>query len=211
MKKLYVNEIFESIQGEGYHTGRMAIFIRFAGCNLRCKFCDTKYAWDTKYGTEYDPVDLALLVHASFSANFVVLTGGEPTIQDFDSLKELVYKLKDLGYYVAIETNGTKKIDKVHLPVDWITISPKTALFSTGDEIKLIYDGLEDLEFYEQFDFKYFYLQPELPERGIDNEEGGLAVIVSDILKRFKVVFEAVKKRPLWRISFQTQKLVSFK
>lgn len=226
-KKLYVNQIFESVQGEGFHTGRLAIFIRFAGCNLRCDFCDTKYAWEKESGRPYSPKQLlASLKSREYVAasqvtpfgdkapranpiKFVVLTGGEPMLQDFQMLSELIRKLKRAGYYVAIESNGTMAVDRRTLKLDWITISPKSEepFWIFGDELKLLYDGTQDLEYYEQFkEFKYFYLQPILPEdKFVMTDKKRI-----EVLGAFEKVLNAVKKRGPWRVSFQTHKLVGW-
>lgn len=213
MNKLYVNEIFQSVQGEGFHTGRMAILVRFAGCNLKCDFCDTKYAWDKGTADGWSPqrlIDKIKIEHNK--VKLVVLTGGEPMTQDYEALKQFVYLLKKNGYYVAMETNGTKTVNKMDLPVDWLTVSPKTALFQTeGDELKLLYDGTQDLEFYEQFDFKYFYLQPILPEKGLFLYDLDTKIVLPLFERAFKKVLKAVVDRPVWRISFQTQKLAGFR
>lgn len=218
MEKLYVNEMFESPQGEGFYTGLLAIFVRFAGCNLKCEFCDTKYAWDRKGSLGHTSQELFnhILDAPHLNSKFVVLTGGEPMIQDQEALTEFVVLLKKAGYYVAMETNGTKTINKFFLGVDWVTVSPKTALFQTeGDELKLLYDGTQDLEWYEQFDFKYLYLQPILPEKALMKLKGR-GTVVNDMgfyafCSAFDKVLKAVKERPIWRISFQAQKLAGFR
>lgn len=211
MNKLYVNEIFEAPQGEGYFTGRMAIFLRFAGCNLACHFCDTKYAWKKKeYWTPQRLMDKIKIEH--YKLKFIVLTGGEPMTQDYEALKKFIYLLKDAGYIVAMETNGVKSVNKKDLGIDWLTVSPKTALFETeGDELKLLYDGTQDLEFYEQFDFNYFYLQPILPEKGLFLYDLDTKIVLPLFEEAFKKVLKAVEERPIWRISFQTQKLAGYK
>ena len=214
MNKLWVNEVFQSPQGEGFYTGRLAIFIRFAGCNLHCDFCDTKYAWERLSGEARTPQELMdwIVEEQQWKSKFVVLTGGEPMLQDYQALIDLVCRLKDAGYYVAIESNGTLLIDTDKIPLDWVTVSPKTALVcGTGDELKLLYTGTEDLEFYEQFNYKYFYLQPILPEKGFVGNDLDTKIIAPVFFEAFEKVLKAVKERPIWRISFQTQKLVGFK
>jgi len=217
MNKLYVNEVFQSPQGEGFFTGRLAIFVRFAGCNLCCDFCDTKYAWNREDGLSGTPQHLMGKMKCDREGNqwkskFVVLTGGEPMIQDQEALREFVCLLKDAGYFVAMETNGTKMVDKYVLPIDWLTVSPKTALFiAEGDELKLLYTGTEDLEFYEQFDYKYFYLQPVLPEKGLFINDLDTKIMLPLFEEAFKKVKKAVEERPIWRISFQAQKLAGYR
>ena len=110
-----VNEIFYSLQGEGRHTGRAAVFVRFSGCNLRCPFCDTDFA-------AYKPMAIADIMNAISpwsECGFVVLTGGEPSLQVDDALVEELHRA---GFYVAVETNGTHALPD---SVDWVTWSPK--------------------------------------------------------------------------------------
>lgn len=113
-------EIFSSIQGEGSHQGSPAVFVRLAGCNLRCPFCDTKYAW--KEGRE-ETVDAVLEkvaeVHRAFPAGWVSLTGGEPLAQD---ISPLVRGIHAMGLSVQVETNGTFA---PRPQADWYALSPK--------------------------------------------------------------------------------------
>lgn len=108
MITLRISEIFFSIQGEGPHQGLKTIFIRFAGCNLRCNYCDTAYAQDPEGGKEVplnEIVDtVKRMAEAVVGCNYVCITGGEPLIQP---VKELITKLHALGLYVDIETNGS--------------------------------------------------------------------------------------------------------
>ena len=212
-KQLYVNEIFQAPQGEGFFTGRMAIFIRFAGCNLECEFCDTKYSREIESGKPYTGAGLVgYIMSQQYRSKFVVLTGGEPMLQDQDTLSRFISMLKKRGYFVAMETNGTKSINKFFLGIDWVTVSPKTALFETeGDELKLLYDGTQDLGFYEQFKFQYFYLQPILPERGLFINDLDTKIILPMFQRAVQDVKKAVEERPIWRISFQTQKLAGYR
>ncbi|HWR08372.1 7-carboxy-7-deazaguanine synthase QueE [Sporomusa sp.] len=131
-------EIFSSIQGEGFHMGKGATFIRVAGCNLRCSWCDTKYSFDLSE-SEWMSAD-EIVVADQFSHHHVVITGGEPTLYD---LEPLVRELHKLGKYVAIETNGTNPIP-TEWGIDWITASPKPgsgyALSCRADELKYVVD-----------------------------------------------------------------------
>lgn len=132
-----VIEIFESIQGEGRWMGVPVTFIRLAGCNLHCSWCDTKESWGD-VGTEMSIYDVCNQVK-EFDNRIVVLTGGEPTIQPL--LSSLVRILGENGYYVAIETNGTNSITHT-CGVKWITCSPKPEsqykVACDADEIKLV-------------------------------------------------------------------------
>ena len=111
-----VLEIFRSIQGEGGHIGQRATFIRLAGCNLRCPWCDTKGSWNA----EGEQKTILEILAKITPGDLVVITGGEPTIHE--ELVELVSALHDFGSYVMLETNGT---NRVPWNVDWITVSPK--------------------------------------------------------------------------------------
>lgn len=133
-----INEIFYSLQGEGFFTGTPAVFIRFSGCNLQCDFCDTTHQSFTDM-SEDEIVQQA----ANYAGRHVVITGGEPSLQLTASL---VDKLHAAGKFVAIETNGTHPLPH---NIDWITLSPKDAYVAHGakivlsrcHEIKLVYDG----------------------------------------------------------------------
>ena len=132
-----VIEIFESIQGEGRWVGTPVTFIRLAGCNLHCPWCDTKESWGD-VGEEMTIAEILEKVN-SYSSSIVVITGGEPTIQPL--LSNLISTLNSNGYYVAIETNGTNKITH-ECGIKWITCSPKPEsqyrVACDADEIKLV-------------------------------------------------------------------------
>jgi 7-carboxy-7-deazaguanine synthase len=129
-KQYSVTEVFQSIQGEGYHAGTPAFFIRFAGCNLRCPWCDTNFSPRSKMTAKQ------LVAAVPKGTSLIVLTGGEPTMQvDAD----LIDCLLNAAPLVAIETNGTRMIPE-DWPV-WITVSPKArvrCLLQVADEIKLV-------------------------------------------------------------------------
>lgn len=166
-----INEIFYSLQGEGHHTGYPSVFIRFAGCNLNCPFCDTRHD-DGIY------MDDDAIVHAVklYSADWIVLTGGEPALA-IDS--DFIHLLKRAtGKKIAIETNGTRPLPA---GIDWVTVSPKQGICLTdeqreagvadpaavavtmADEIKVIDVG-QDLEPYFSLPCRgertLMYLQP---------------------------------------------------
>lgn len=133
-----VIEIFTSIQGEGFHIGKGATFIRVAGCNLRCSWCDTEHSFDLAKAQWMSATEI--VGAEQFSHEHVVITGGEPTLYE---LGPLVRELHKSGKYVAIETNGTNPIP-VEWGVDWITASPKPgsgfALACRADELKYVVD-----------------------------------------------------------------------
>lgn len=126
-----VNEIFYSIQGEGFLTGIPSIFIRLTGCPLRCRWCDTKYAWDQTAGRDYNIAEIVQTIQQTQS-KFVVITGGEPMI-NLD-LPGLVRPLKALGKHITVETAGIAFIPA--LPCDLMSISPKLSN-STPEDPKL--------------------------------------------------------------------------
>lgn len=134
--KYPVVEKFYSLQGEGLYMGTPAFFIRFAGCNLRCEWCDTKESWQTD---SVPLVELDELVQG-IPCKRVILTGGEPTLQN---LKPLIDRLHDLDHEVAIETNGTQEIPS-DWQLDWISASPKPesnyALNCVANELKYVVD-----------------------------------------------------------------------
>jgi organic radical activating enzyme len=130
-RTLKITEIFPSIQGEGLRQGEPTHFIRVAGCNLRCTFCDTKYAWEG--GEDLTPLDILNTIkknQARFPADWVCLTGGEPLLQE---IGELVRTIKGEGFLIQVETNG---LVYRRLDVDWYTLSPKPEEYSYGPEYK---------------------------------------------------------------------------
>lgn len=190
-----INEIFYSLQGEGHNTGRAAIFIRFAGCNLRCPFCDTEFS---EY-REMSDADIIAVI-GSWPARFIVLTGGEPTLQVDDSFVALLHTH---GYEVAMETNGTRPVPN---GIDWMTVSPKEAFTGkTGrvtvdrcNELKCIFDGTHEPTDHG-IEAEYYYLQP--CDTG-DNERNSRIT---------QACVEYISQNPKWRLSLQTHKLTGFK
>jgi 7-carboxy-7-deazaguanine synthase len=206
-----VKEIFYTLQGEGAHAGRPAVFCRFAGCNLwsgreedrdqaLCRFCDTDFVGTdgTGGGRFADAAALAGAIAAHWPGGgrpFVVCTGGEPLLQVND---ELVGALHERHFEVAVETNGT--IAPAPLGLDWICVSPKagTALrLTTGDELKVVIPqlGLE-LETLERLKFGRFSIQPL---------DGPLAAA------NIKIAIETCLRRPIWQLSLQTHKVIGIR
>lgn len=121
--RMRVNEIFYSLQGEGAHAGVPSVFIRLSGCNLRCWFCDTQH----QNGTDMSVEEIIAAVN-SYPAQWVILTGGEPSLQ---ITGEFIRKLKEhTGKLVAIETNGTRQLPE---EIDWVTLSPKTGIAENAE------------------------------------------------------------------------------
>ena len=119
---LLVNEIFHSIQGEGKNAGKPAVFLRLGGCNLACKWCDTRYTWHPKHSDNQTwTIEKIIQKIKKFHVKHLVITGGEPLLQQ-DGLKELLEKLK--GYTVELETNGSESC-KISGLIEQINCSPK--------------------------------------------------------------------------------------
>ena len=128
-----VNEIFYSLQGEGYHAGTAAVFVRLSGCNLQCPFCDTQH----ESGSEMTEDEIVAEV-AKYPARLVVVTGGEPSLQ---LTRGFVNALHDVDKMVAVETNGTHRLPG---NVDWITLSPKDAYL--GDKAKPVLNYVDEIK-----------------------------------------------------------------
>ena len=201
-----VKEIYYTLQGEGANTGRPAVFLRFAGCNLWsgreedrasaiCQFCDTDFVGGTRFATADE---LAEEVASQWFGNgtnkrFVVVTGGEPTLQ-LD--QPLIDGLHHLGFEIAIETNGTLATPD---GVDWICVSPKAATElkqRTGNELKLVYPQPLDPVQFERLKFEHFFLQPM---DGPNVEQN------TELAARYCL------EHPRWRLSLQTHKLLGIR
>ncbi len=191
-----VNEIFYSLQGEGFYSGTPAVFVRFSGCNLRCPFCDTQH----ESGREMTEEEIVGAV-AGCPARLVVITGGEPALQLTTSL---VDKLHSAGKYVAVETNGTRPLPE---NVDWITLSPKDIwlgekarpVLTRADELKLLFESEDRVREYEGIKVSHRFLQP------IDADDP----IVNDSNKKSTIAY--VKQHPQWRLSLQIHKVLDIR
>lgn len=205
MKQYRINEIFYSLQGEGFYTGVPAAFIRFSGCNLHCPFCDT----DHGAGTIMSPDEIISAI-AAYPSRHVVLTGGEPSLFVDDAL---VSALHGAGRYIAVETNGTHALPA---GIDWITCSPKYGLAQAGDwpdamesaasdirldrcnELKVVYIG-QDMSVYGKIKAAHHFLQP--CDTGDPDENSRL----------LSEAIEYCKAHPSWRLSLQTHKLMGIR
>ena len=205
-----VNDIFYSLQGEGRNTGRAALFVRFAGCNLKCPFCDTDFASYHELSEDYIMAELVVRcmdLGLMEEKPMVVLTGGEPTLQVDEYFVDLLH---EEDFYVAMESNGILPAPQ---NLDWLTVSPKSPhqpppegeAFEgkQPDEIKIIFDGESDPEQIlaaylsrTGFNTPLLYLQP--CDTG-DAERNRL------ITAR---CVEYIKRHPKWRLSLQTHKLI---
>lgn len=207
MKTYAVKEIFRTLQGEGAHVGRPAIFVRFAGCNLWsgverdrssavCKFCDTRFVGlDGIRGGRYGAVGLARVVaelwDSAVRPRFVVLTGGEPMLQVDPWLLDVLHRWE---CEVAIETNGTREVPP---SLDWITVSPKAGaalVQRSGQEIKVVHPqpGL-DLDALAVLPFRHRWLSPM---DGPDREANTRAAV------------DACLADPRWRLNVQVHKFI---
>lgn len=161
---MQIIEIFSSIQGEGRFLGCPATFIRLAGCNLHCPWCDTKESWGANRGKTMGVADV-IAKAKTLNQNLIVITGGEPTIQS--EFYILTSALRRQGFFVCVETNGTNRLTHDD-GVDWITCSPKPendfGIACDADEIKLVITGSGDDELVDrlmrQHPDKTIWLQP---------------------------------------------------
>lgn len=191
MAKTYrVNEIFFSLQGEGFHTGTPALFVRFSGCNLACPFCDTDFASYVEM-TASEIVERITALLPKDGHSILVLTGGEPALQVDVPLLVGLHTL--LPMPIHIETNGT-----VALPeelIDWITCSPKEGshvVLRRADEVKVVYTGTSPEPWYEAIRSSHYFLQP----CSCANTEE---------------VADYILAHPWWRLSLQTHKYIGIR
>ncbi len=205
-----VKEIFYSLQGEGAHTGRPAVFCRFSGCNLWsgniedrprsfCTWCDTDFVGTDgpQGGIFNDAGELATRASTLFPASgpdirrLIVATGGEPLLQLDEPLTAAFH---DMGLEIAVETNGTLPVPA---GIDWVCVSPKggaTLIVRAGDELKLPFpQDRVDPEDYLALDFRYFFLQP------IDGPR---------IRAHMALAVNYCLQHPQWRLSHQTHKIL---
>jgi 7-carboxy-7-deazaguanine synthase len=193
-RSLPLMEEFYSIQGEGYHTGKAAYFIRLGGCDVGCKWCDVKESWDPKKHP-IRSVDSIIEKILSYPAKSVVVTGGEPLLHPMDYLCE---KLHENHIENFLETCGNHPLSGKW---DWICLSPKKkgtsldGIFSMANELKQVIHSVEDFEWAEENAKKVnskckLYLQPEW---------GNINNILPEII-------QYVKKNTKWNISLQTHK-----
>jgi len=204
-----IKEIFYTLQGEGAHAGRPAVFCRFSGCNLwtgreqdrataTCQFCDTDFVGtDGEGGGKFrDAQTLAATIDSLWPASYpaskyVVFTGGEPLLQLDVALIDAMHAV---GFTIAIETNGTLPVPH---GVDWICVSPKvgsTLVVHKGDEIKVVIPQAgQDLADYQQLDFANYFVQPM---------DGPLAAFNTQL------AIDTCRRNPQWKLSLQTHKLL---
>lgn len=189
-------EEFYTIQGEGFHTGTAAYFIRVGGCDVGCHWCDVKESWNADL---HPPTHIdAMVTTATAQANTVVITGGEPLMWNMDPLTQ---KLKEKGMKVHIETSGAYELSGVW---DWICLSPKKnklpteSVYQKANELKVIIFNKHDFIFAEEQAAKtnpnaILFLQPEWSKRD----------------EMTPLIVDYVMNNPKWRISLQTHKFLN--
>lgn len=207
-----VKEIYYTLQGEGAQTGRPAVFLRFAGCNLWsgrerdraravCRFCDTDFVGTDgpgggKFGSAEELADAVLRQWPGTAANgkaYVVCTGGEPLLQ-LD--RAAIDALHESGFEIGVETNGTVPAPQ---GLDWICVSPKAGapvVQQAGDELKLVYPQVESEAQPERFTsmkFTHYFLQP------LDDQHKG---------RHTRAAIDYCLRHPQWKLSLQTHKII---
>ena len=195
-RKLPLVEDFYTIQGEGFHTGKPAYFIRLGGCDVGCAWCDAKFTWNPRI---YPPVAIEKIVERAVAcaAQSIVITGGEPLLYPLDILTNA---LKEKGLAIFLETSGSHPFSG---EFDWVCLSPKRNLppldeaYERAHELKVIIGSVDDFEWAEQNATRVnsdclLYLQPEWS--------------VSE--KMMPEIVEYAKRHPKWSISIQSHKFM---
>jgi 7-carboxy-7-deazaguanine synthase len=194
---LPIMEQFYTIQGEGYHSGKPAYFIRTGGCDVGCVWCDVKESWDAYKHPQTAVEDLAQSADRS-GGEFTVITGGEPAMYDLNPLTKALHKN---GQYIAIETSGCYPLRGA---IDWYCFSPKKfkppvdEAYKKANELKIIIYHQSDFAWAEEHASKVqehckLYLQPEWSKQ-------------AQILP---LIIDYVKTHPKWRVSLQTHKFMN--
>jgi 7-carboxy-7-deazaguanine synthase len=195
--RLPVMEHFYTIQGEGFHQGKAAYFVRLGGCDVGCVWCDVKDSWDASQYPLVEIRDLIMDLRKS-SAVIVVITGGEPLMYDLDNLTT---ELKNAGLKAHIETSGAYPLTGTW---DWICVSPKKfrapleEILPKANELKVVIFNRSDFEWAEKYarlvsSTCKLYLQPEWDKAG----------------EMTPLVVEYIKKHPQWELSLQLHKYIN--
>jgi 7-carboxy-7-deazaguanine synthase len=195
-QELPVMEAFYTLQGEGYHSGRAAYFIRLGGCDVGCVWCDVKESWEAEKHPKMS-VDAISEQAASFPGKLAVITGGEPLLHPLDALTSA---LKNKGFETNIETSGSSPLSGEW---DWICLSPKKfkaplpEVAALANELKVVIFHPSDFLWAEQWAENVspnckLYLQPEWDKRE----------------KNTPLIVEYIKKNPKWILSIQSHKYI---
>ena len=214
-KFLPVVEKFHSLQGEGFHSGKSAFFIRLAGCKVGCSWCDTKHSWDS---TKFPLLSIKKLLDEIIEANikgaaFIVLTGGEPlqhNLNDFCGIIKNKNKTnKSNKIKIHIETSGVNDISG---SFDWITLSPKRHkppkdyFLSQSNEIKIVINDKKDIEFAKDVRREIIYIEKK---NNIANGKKFFIQPAWDSSEGMQLAIEFAKRNPYWSLSLQTHKYLS--
>lgn len=197
IQTLPMMESFYTIQGEGYHQGKPAYFIRLGGCDVGCVWCDVKESWDAD-AHEHFTIEEIVSKATEHPGRLAVITGGEPTLYD---LSELTQKLHDQGFQTNIETSGAHKLTG---DFDWVCLSPKKfkapveSILQKANELKIIVYNKSDFKWAESFADKVqegcmLFLQPEWSK----------AEIVTPLIINY------IKENPKWQLSLQIHKYIN--
>lgn len=194
-EKILIRETFFSLQGEGFYTGKAAFFIRFAGCDIGCTWCDTKDAWNAENSEAFYVNDI-IQIAKQRKTDYVVITGGEPFLHNLD---QLTHKLKLSAKFIHIETCGAYSFGNAVF--DWLSLSPKRIIppkeenYKFAKELKVIVQDVSDIKFAEQEKSKVsdeclLFLQPQW-----EKAEMVLPMII-----------EYIQDHPEWQLSLQIHK-----
>jgi 7-carboxy-7-deazaguanine synthase len=194
---LPIMEAFYTLQGEGFHQGRAAYFIRLGGCDVGCVWCDVKESWDASKHPQQS-IDSIVTEAKKYPGRLAVVTGGEPLMHQLD---ELTRALKEAGFETNIETSGSSPLSG---DWDWICLSPKKFkaplpdIIPLAHELKVVIFNKHDFEWAETYAAQVnpnckLYLQPEW-----DKAEKVLPLII-----------DYIKAHPQWELSLQTHKYIN--
>ncbi len=190
-------ESFYTLQGEGFHQGKAAYFIRLAGCDVGCVWCDVKESWDEDlYPSQ--TIEEIVSKAKNYPSRIAVITGGEPTLHN---LEALTFRLKEEGFFIHIETSGSSQLTGTW---DWICLSPKKfkpplpGILKEADELKIIVFNLSDFQWAEKYEAKVssvckLYLQPEWSKSNLITP----------------LIIDYIKKNPRWQLSLQIHKYIN--
>lgn len=194
--KLPVMESFYTLQGEGYHAGKAAYFIRLGGCDVGCVWCDVKESWDASIHPQFT-IEEIVAEASKYTGRMAVITGGEPLMYNLD---ELTDALQEAGFLTNIETSGVYQVTGSW---DWVCFSPKKfkepheSIYAAADELKVIVYNKSDFAFAEKHAALVnkdcmLLLQPEWSKQS----------------QMLPLIIDYVKENPKWKVSLQTHKFM---